>query len=172
MFGNLLAIEYIPFASVPTIPLSINLSDKLIIIHDKLFGTNGIEYLSISDKVFLLKSFLLMNCGKCNFTSTIKAVALFAIVFDHKSPFTPSLKLTINRIFNAIVDAPKIKFESSPTPPVDDLINRFIKFLIKHTKTPLTGPYANDAISAGSSETSNLIKLGMNFSRRNRGQYD
>lgn len=112
MFGNLLAIEYIPFAAVPTIPLSINLSDKLIIIHDKLFGTNGIEYLSISDKVFLLKSFLLMNCGKCNFTSTIKAVALFAIVFDHKSPFTPSLKLTINRIFNAIVDAPKIKFES------------------------------------------------------------
>ena len=112
MFGNLLAIEYIPFASVPTIPLSINLLDKLIIIHDKLFGTNGIEYLSISDKVFLIKSFLLMNCGKCNFTSTIKAVALFAIVFDHKRPFTPSLKLTINRIFNTIVVAPKIKFES------------------------------------------------------------
>ena len=76
-----------------------------------MFGTNGAEYLTISVNVFLFKSFLLINCGRCNIISTIIAVTVFAIVFDHKSPFTPSLNVTINKIFNTIVDAPKMKLE-------------------------------------------------------------
>ena len=34
-------------------------------------------------------------------------------------------------------------------------------FLIRHTTTPLTGPRAKEAIRAGSSEKSSLMKLGM-----------
>ena len=55
---------------------------------------------------------------------------------------------------------PKIKLESSPTPPVEVVI-KLIKFLIRQTITPLTGPSANEAISAGKSETSILMKLGI-----------
>lgn len=56
---------------------------------------------------------------------------------------------------------PKIKLDSSPTPPVC-VLKRLIRFLIRQTITPLNGPYANAAISAGSSEKSILIKLGIN----------
>ena len=56
---------------------------------------------------------------------------------------------------------PKIKLESSPTPPVV-VVNRLIRFLIKHTPTPLKGPNANEAISAGISDKSILIKPGIN----------
>ena len=56
--------------------------------------------------------------------------------------------------------APRRKFESSPTPPVVEK-KRLIRFLMRQTATPLSGPSANDAISAGSSDRSNLMKLGM-----------
>ena len=100
-----------PFALAPAIHVSISLSDKLIIIQDKLFGTKGIEYLSISDNVFLFKSFILINCGKCNFISTTIAVTLFATVLDHNNPLTPNLKLTINTIFNTIKSSYNITYD-------------------------------------------------------------
>ena len=51
------------------------------------------------------------------------------------------------------------KLQSSPTPPVP-LVGRLIRFLIKHTATPLTGPIEKEAIRAGSSEKSMAKKLG------------
>ena len=54
----------------------------------------------------------------------------------------------------------KMKFESSPTPPVL-LENRLIMFFTRHTKTPDIGPIVSDAMTAGKSEKSNEIKLGM-----------
>ena len=53
-----------------------------------------------------------------------------------------------------------MKFEISPIPPVC-VISKWIRFLMRHTAHPQTGPMANDAIKAGSSETSSLIKLGI-----------
>jgi len=111
MFGNLFAIEYIPFAPLPDIAVSINLSDKLIIIHDILLGTNGTEYLTIWLNVFLLSDCLFMYFFTFNCISTISAVAVFAIVFDNNNPFTPILSGNINIIFNIIVLAPKMKFD-------------------------------------------------------------
>ena len=146
MFGNLYAIENNPFASVPIIHVSISLSERLIIIQDKLFGTRGMEYLSISTNVFLLKSFLLMNCGKCNFIRTIKAVTEFAIVLDHNNPFTPNLKLTINTTFNTIVEAPKIKFEREyslifPVPLASALLSPIRTFDIINSKNTTVYSY-------------------------------
>ena len=54
----------------------------------------------------------------------------------------------------------RIKFESSPTPPVI-LENRLMIFFTRHTKTPAMGPIVSEAITAGKSEKSNEIKLGI-----------
>ena len=54
-----------------------------------------------------------------------------------------------------------MKLLNSPTPPVV-VIATLIKFLIRQTNTPDTGPKANDAMRAGTSEKSSLMKLGMN----------
>ena len=56
-----------------------------------------------------------------------------------------------------------MKFESSPTPPVIDCV-RLMRFFTKQTATPLMGPSVNEASSAGSSEKSSEMKLGMNGS--------
>mgnify|MGYP000405831489 FL=1 len=56
-----------------------------------------------------------------------------------------------------------MKFESSPTPPVM-VCESSTRFFTKQTATPLTGPSVNAAISAGSSEKSSEIKLGINGS--------
>ena len=54
----------------------------------------------------------------------------------------------------------RIKFESSPTPPVI-LENRLMIFFTRHTKTPAMEPIVSEAITAGKSEKSNEIKLGI-----------
>ena len=53
-----------------------------------------------------------------------------------------------------------MKLESSPTPAVV-VLKRFTRFLTRHTHTPYQGPSAYEAMSAGSSEKSSLIKLGI-----------
>ena len=54
----------------------------------------------------------------------------------------------------------KMKFESSPTPPVI-LENRLIIFLTRQTNTPAIGPIVSEAITAGKSEKSKEMKLGI-----------
>ena len=55
---------------------------------------------------------------------------------------------------------PSIKFDSSPTPPVVVIVT-LIRFFIKHTVIPESGPILYAAIRAGSSEKSNLINDGI-----------
>ena len=81
-------------------------------------------------------------------------------------PLLPLLLLAILFIFLPIKPAGitrqqlKMKLESSPTPPVI-LENRLIMFFTRHTNTPATGPIVSEAITAGKSEKSNEIKLGI-----------
>ena len=53
-----------------------------------------------------------------------------------------------------------MKLDSSPTPPVVEK-NTLIRFLMRHTHTPHSGPKAKEAMSAGSSDRSSLMKLGI-----------
>ena len=62
---------------------------------------------------------------------------------------------------------PSRKLESSPTQPVElDAI--LIRFLIRQTRTPDTGPSENAAISAGTSEKSSLRKDGIKGTPKSR----
>ena len=62
----------------------------------------------------------------------------------------------INKPAGSTKVTPIKKLHNSPTPLVVDCI-ALIKFLIKHTVTPETGPNVKDAIKAGNSEISNLM---------------
>ena len=46
--------------------------------------------------------------------------------------------------------------------------HRLIRFLIRQTTTPPTGPSAKEAISAGSSDRSSLMKLGISGTEKLR----
>ena len=79
-------------------------------LHEILFGTNGIEYFII----FFIKglSIFPIYFGSFKIASITIAVKALAMVFAHKRPSAPALSDNINTILSMIVDIPNIKFDT------------------------------------------------------------
>ena len=79
-------------------------------LHEILFGTNGIEYFIISFIKGL--SIFPIYLGSFKIASITIAVKALAMVFAHKRPSAPALSANINTILSMIVDIPNIKFDT------------------------------------------------------------
>ena len=98
--------------AVPSAPAIISLSDKFIIVHDKLCGINGIEYVNISFINFLFINLKFINSFNFNLIDKNKTITRLAIITDNNNPSTFKFVPNINTTFKTIVNTLKIKLDN------------------------------------------------------------